>query len=206
MFLHLTLQESRNTTLTRSTRVMDDLQSQILHVTSLTEEQEHVSHSIPAEWKRHYCCSTVTGALRLEHPPLASVCLNSHWPQSRQEFLRTRMDLELLPSAWTSPRVAFLALFFTDDGNYVTRLGREHNGQASQTQISWPISSFLTLRGSRLLLPPLVVAAMCHLYTSSPFYASCAWGYELCIPRSGTYRLETSRFLTRVGSNESSML
>ena len=50
--------------------------------------------------------ATVT-ALR-DHPALTSVCLSSCW-QSRQEFLRTRMDLELLPS--TALRVAFLAPF-----------------------------------------------------------------------------------------------
>ena len=56
--------------------VMDDLHHQILHVTQASmREQAHASHSIPTECKRHHCCSAATAALRLDHPPLASVCV-----------------------------------------------------------------------------------------------------------------------------------
>ena len=80
--------------------VMDDLQSHILHVTQvLLRKKIHPSHCIPTECKRHRCWSTAAGVHRLDHPPLASVCLNSCWLQSRQEFFGTRMDPELLPSA-----------------------------------------------------------------------------------------------------------
>ena len=79
--------------------VMDDFHSQILHATQVSLRNIHPSHSIPTECKRHRCWSTVTGVHRLDHPPLASVCLNSCWLQSRHEFFGTRMDLELLPSA-----------------------------------------------------------------------------------------------------------
>ena len=127
----------------------------MISISKLTQEQIHPSHSIPTECKRHHCCSTVTGALRVDHPPLASVCLNSCWLQSRQEFLWTRMDLELFPSAWTSPRVAF-SLPFTDDGRSLIRLVQEHSDHAltDPDLIAHLVVSHI--RGSRLLPPPLV--------------------------------------------------
>ena len=57
----------------------------------------------------------------------------------------------------------------------------------SQIHIQLPISSLFTLHGSRSLPPlmssiPLVVAAQCCLYTSSPICTSSASGLRMFHP------------------------
>ena len=85
--------------------------------------------------------------------------------------------------------------------------------QPSQTQIHKPISSFLTLRGSRLPPPRLVThptGGRGNVLSVHFRVHSMHRSHECCILCGHTFRLETncdaSRSSTRVGSNESFVL
>ena len=174
--------------------------------TSLTEEQTHPGHSIPTELKRHRCCSTVTGVLRLDHPPLPSVCLNSCWLQSGQEL---DTDGSRAPPVCVDTTTrCYSCSLFTDDGNSVTRLGQEYNDQAlTDPDLT---AHLVVCHIARQSSAAVALGFSSHWWSrecvictpQSPLHASYAWGYACCIPHCRTSRLETNCYASR-DSNES---
>ena len=75
-----------------TSRVTDDLHHQILHVTQVSRASTRKSLH-PCRAQTAPLLLTVTAALRLDHPPLASVC--GLLLQLSKEYLSKRMDREL---------------------------------------------------------------------------------------------------------------
>ena len=89
--------------------VMDDLHHKMHHFTQVL-----ASHSIPTEYKRHHCCSTVTAALRLDHPPLAS---GVHSPASPQPGDSLKTNGSRAPPLAQTLAHCFSLSPFTDDSS-----------------------------------------------------------------------------------------